>query len=101
MFVMEDHKTAVPILIESEREHEKALNITRDLMQKRPRTSEKTRKNFAVHHIHDGVCEDRSEEAFGAAMTSVADAADPITFNMYCAIEMHVSTQAANLFARA
>jgi len=43
MFVMEDHKTAVPILIESEREHENALNITRNLMQKRPRTSEETK----------------------------------------------------------
>lgn len=53
-----------------------------------------------VHHIHDGGFEDRSEEAFGAAMTAIADAADPITFNMYCAIEQHVSTQAANCFAR-
>ncbi len=43
MLVMEDHKTAVPILIESEREHEEALNITRDLMRKRPRTSEETK----------------------------------------------------------
>jgi HTH-type transcriptional regulator / antitoxin HigA len=43
MFVMEDHKTAVPILIESEQEHEEALNITRELMQKRPRTSGETK----------------------------------------------------------
>ena len=40
---MEDHKTAVPILIESEQEHEEALNITRELMQKRPRTSGETK----------------------------------------------------------
>ena len=43
MLVMEDQKTAVPILIECDREHEAALNITRDLMRKRPRTSEETK----------------------------------------------------------
>jgi hypothetical protein len=54
-----------------------------------------------VHHIlSDGTWDDRSEEAFGAAMTAVADAADPISMNMYCAIEQHVSTQAANCFNR-
>ena len=43
MPVMEHHKTAVPILIESEREHQAALNITRELIRKRPRTSEETK----------------------------------------------------------
>jgi len=53
-----------------------------------------------VHHIHDGVVEDRSDEAFRAVMTAMANNAEPLTDNQYEFIELHVSMQAAQSFRR-
>jgi len=53
-----------------------------------------------VLHVHDGVSEDRSEEAFRTVMTELADDPYGITDNQYAWIELHVSQQAANSFRR-
>lgn len=54
-----------------------------------------------VHHVHDGSVEDRSEEAFRAIMTDLANAGSPLSPNQYEFIELHVSMQAAQSFRRA
>lgn len=51
-----------------------------------------------VHHIHDGVVEDRSEEAFAQVMTDLADEGETLTMNQREFIETHVSSVAANAF---
>ena len=53
-----------------------------------------------VHHFVDGRVEDRSEEAFLAVMDWLATKGEPLTFNEYSFIELHVSMQAAQCFRR-
>lgn len=53
-----------------------------------------------VHHIHDGSVEDRSEEAFRAVITDLANAGAPLSANQYEFVELHVSMQAAQSFRR-
>ena len=48
-----------------------------------------------VHHIHDGVCEDRSDEAFRTVMNELSE---PISATEYAWVELHVSAQAAQSF---
>ena len=54
-----------------------------------------------VLHVHDGISEDRSEEAFRSVMTELADDGERITDSQYAWIELHVGSQAANSFRRA
>lgn len=54
-----------------------------------------------VHHIHDGVTEDISEQVFQRVMTNLADNGEPLTDRQYAFIETHVSMQAAQSFQRA
>lgn len=54
-----------------------------------------------VHHIHDGVCEDISDEVFYEVMHSLAERGEPLSSNEYEFIESHVSMSAARAFPRA
>lgn len=53
-----------------------------------------------VHHIHDGVCEDISEDVFTEVMHSLAERGEPLSSNEFNFIELHVSSSAARSFER-
>lgn len=54
-----------------------------------------------VRHIHDGVDEDRSQEAYDTIMTELADNGEPLSWTQFNWIKLHCGTVAANAFQRA
>lgn len=53
-----------------------------------------------VHHIHDGVCEDISDEVFWEVTARLVERDEPISCTEYNFIELHVSTTSAQAFQR-
>lgn len=51
-----------------------------------------------VHHIHDGVVEDRTQEALDATLNFLADHGDPLTYNERDFVEHHFGVVTANHF---
>lgn len=54
-----------------------------------------------VHHIHDGICEDRTQEALDAALNAIADYGDPLTVHQRDFVEHHFGFEVANSFRSA
>ena len=54
-----------------------------------------------VIHLHDGVPEDRSQEAFNTVMGELRDNGEGATDAQKAWIELHCGSVAANAFARA
>jgi hypothetical protein len=54
-----------------------------------------------VHHIHDGVCEDKTQDALDATLNSIADYGDPLTVNQRDFVEHHFGFEVANSFRSA
>jgi hypothetical protein len=54
-----------------------------------------------VHHIHDGVVEDRTQEALDTVLNHLADYGDPLTYNQREFVEHHFGFEVANSFRRA
>lgn len=51
-----------------------------------------------VHHIHDGVCEDRTQEALDIILNQIADYGDPLTYEQRDWIEHHFGFEVSNSF---
>lgn len=51
-----------------------------------------------VHHIHDGLVEDRTQEALDATLNFLADYGDPLTSNQRDFVEHHFGFEVANSF---
>lgn len=51
-----------------------------------------------VHHIHDDVVEDRTQEALDLTLNHLADYGDPLTANQRDFVEHHFGFEVANSF---
>jgi len=54
-----------------------------------------------VHHIHDGLCQDRTQEALNATLNAIADNGEPLTPAQRDWVEHHFGIATANAFKRA